>query len=366
MAVTQTQNLPPQYIEDLSQDYATQLKGLTSIPLDTGRFAPKIAPQDQYQQDAYTLGGQGVGAYQPYLTQAGAYATPTGYESFMSPYQQDIIDTTMSDFDKQAAQGILGIGQAAAQTGNLGGGREGVMRSEYQSQSDLNRAKLLAQLRQQGFGQAQQLAHQGYQQQMQMGQQLPSWQAGDISQLGQLGGVQQAQAQAELGATQEANRLTAMEPYERLGQYGTGVTGLIQGVGNQYQTSVMPNPTPLQTALGTASVLGGIYGNIGTRQGSPQTTTTPTQLGTSGMNMLSGTYPWAPPSMGSDARLKTDIESIGQSPAGVNVYSFKYKGDDKTYQGVMAQEVPWASIKGDDGYYRVDYSKVDVEFKRLL
>ena len=67
----------------------------------------------------------------------------------------------------------------------------------------------------------------------------------------------------------------------------------------------------------------------------------------------------------SDIRLKTDIELTGKSPAGVNIYSFKYKGDDKTYEGVMAQEVPWASIKGDDGYYRVDYSKVDVEFKRL-
>ena len=124
---------------------------------------------------------------------------------------------------------------------------------------------MLAQLRQQMFGQAQGLAQQGYQQQMQMGQQLPAWQAGDISQLGQLGGIQQAQAQAELGATQEGNRLTAMEPYERLGQYGTGVTQLIQGMPGQYGTSVMPNPTPLQTALGTASVLGGIYGNIGNR-----------------------------------------------------------------------------------------------------
>jgi len=67
----------------------------------------------------------------------------------------------------------------------------------------------------------------------------------------------------------------------------------------------------------------------------------------------------------SDIRLKTDIELTGQSPTGVNTYSFKYKGDDKTYEGVMAQEVPWASIKGDDGYYLVDYSKVDVTFKRL-
>ena len=224
MAIQETRTLPAQFITDIGKDYATQLKGLTSIPLATDQFAPKVAPQDEAQQQAYQLGQAGVGAYEPYLTQAGAYATPTAYQQFMSPYQQDIIDTTMADFDKQAAQGILGIGQAAAQTGNLGGGREGVMRSEYQSSSDLNRARLLAQLRQQGFGQAQQLAQQGYQQQMQMGQQLPSWQAGDISQLGQLGAVQQAQEQAELQAQQEANRMTAMEPYERMGQYGSGVT----------------------------------------------------------------------------------------------------------------------------------------------
>ena len=262
MAVTQTQQLAPQFIEDISKDYATQLKGLTSVPLDTGKFAPQVAPQDPMQAQAHQLGQAGVGAYEPYLTQAGAYATPTGYQDYMSPYQQDIIDATMQQYDKQASQGILGIGQMAAQTGNLGGGREGVMRSEYQSSSDLNRARLLAQLRQQGFGQAQQLAQQGYQQQMQMGQQLPAWQSQDIAQLGQLGAVQQAQEQAELQAQQEANRMTAMEPYERMGQYGSGVTGLIAGYPGQYQTSTMPNPTPLQTALGTASVLGGVYGNI--------------------------------------------------------------------------------------------------------
>jgi hypothetical protein len=77
-----------------------------------------------------------------------------------------------------------------------------------------------------------------------------------------LGGIQQAQAQAQLGATQEANRMQAMEPYERLGQYGAGVTGLISGYPGQYQSAMTPNPTPLQTALGTGSVLSGIYGNI--------------------------------------------------------------------------------------------------------
>ncbi len=262
MAISQQRTLPAQFIEDAGKDYATQLKGLTSVPLDTGKFAPTVAAQDPLQAQAYQLGQAGVGAYEPYLTQAGAYSGPTAYQSFMSPYQQDIIDTTMADFDKQAAQQLSGIGQLAAQSGNLGGGREGVMRSEYMTQSDRNRAAMLAQLRQQMFGQAQAAAGQGFQQQMQMGQQLPAWQAGDISQLGQLGGIQQAQAQAEADAQREANRMTAMEPYERMGIYGSGITGLISGYPGQYQTSVVPNPTPLQTALGTGAVLGGIYGNL--------------------------------------------------------------------------------------------------------
>ena len=286
MAIQETRTLPAQFITDVGKDYATQLKGLTSIPLDTGKFAPQVAPQDPAQAQAYQLGQAGVGAYEPYLTQAAAYAGPTGYQQFKSPYQQDILDTTMADFDVQAQKGIAGIGQLAAKSGNLGGGREGVMRSEYQSSSDRQRAGLLAQLRQQMFGQAQQGAQTGYNQQMQMGQQLPAWQAGDISQLGQLGGIQQAQAQAELGATQEANRMTAMEPYERLGQYGTGVTGLIQGMPGQYGTSVMPNPTPLQTALGTAAVMGGVYGNIGGRQG----TNLANQTTRAGLNMVGTPY----------------------------------------------------------------------------
>ena len=289
MAISQQRTLPAQFIEDAGKDYATQLKGLTSVPLDTGKFAPSVAAQDPLQAQAYTLGQAGVGAYEPYLTQAGAYAGPTGYQQFMSPYQQDIIDTTMADFDTQAAKQLSGIGQLAAKSGNLGGGREGVMRSEYMTQSDKNRASMLAQLRQQMFGQAQGLAQTGYQQQMQMGQQLPAWQAQDISQLGQLGAIQQAQAQAEADATREANRMTAMEPYDRMGVYGSGITGLISGYPGQYQTSVTPNPTPLQTALGTGAVLGGIYGNLGNR--SNTNTNLASQTMQTGLNMVGGMRP---------------------------------------------------------------------------
>jgi len=67
----------------------------------------------------------------------------------------------------------------------------------------------------------------------------------------------------------------------------------------------------------------------------------------------------------SDVRLKTDIQLLGKSPAGTNIYSFKYKQLEGTYQGVMAQEVLWASELVDNGYYIVDYNKLDVEFRRL-
>jgi hypothetical protein len=261
MAIEQVQNLPQQYVTDLGVDYGKQLAGLTSIPLDTAKLAPQVAGQDALQTQAYNLAGQGVGAYQPFLTQQAAYSGPQAYQSFMSPYQQDVIDATLADFDKQAAQDMSGIGLMAAQSGNLGGGREGVMRSELASQSNLDRAALLATLRQGGFGQAQNLAQTAFNQQGQLGGNIQDFQTADINQLGRLGGLQQAQTQAVLDAQREANRLEAFEPYERLGTYGSGVASLFSGnapFGNQ--STVTPNPTPLQTALGTASVLSGIFG----------------------------------------------------------------------------------------------------------
>jgi len=273
MAVQQTQALPPQYVEDLQKDLGTQLTALTAAPLDTSKFAPQVAAQDQAQKDAYTMAttqGQGIGAFQPYITQAGAYSGPTGYQPFMSPYQQDVIDATLAEYDQQAAAGLTGIGQQAAMSGNLGGGREGVMRSQYQNKSDMNRALLQSGLLQQGFTQANQLANQAFGQQMQLGQnqqglaaQVPGLYGQDISTLGSAGATQQAQEQAQLDATREANRLAAYEPYERLGFQQTGIASIASGAPGQYQSMVTPNPTPLQNALGIAGVAGGLMTGYG-------------------------------------------------------------------------------------------------------
>ena len=262
MAIEQVQNLPQQYVTDLGADYGKQLAGLTSIPSDTARLAPQVAAQDPLQTQAYNLAGSGVGAYQPYLTQQAAYSGPQDHQNFQSPYQQDVIDATLSEFDNQTQAGMTGIGQLAAQSGNLGGGREGVMRAEYMSNQDANRAFINSKLLQQGFNQSNLNAQTAFNQQGQLGSNIQNFQTADINQLGRLGGLQQLQDQAGLDATREANRLEAFEPYERLGTYGSGVASLFSGnapFGNQ--STITPNATPLQTALGTGITLSGIFGN---------------------------------------------------------------------------------------------------------
>jgi len=274
MAVEQHQTLPAPFLTDVTKDYAKRLGQVTAPAMDTSKFAPTVAPQDPYQTQAYGRVPGGIGAYQNYISQAGAYDTaaagysgPSAYQQFVTPYQQDIIDTTMSDFDKQSSQGILGIGEMAAKSGNLGGGREGVMRSEYQNQSDLNRAQLLAQLRQQMFTQGQQGAQTAFGQQQQLGATqrgmaslVPQLYSADTAAYGAMGAQQQAQAQAVADADREKERMAAYEPYERLGYLGSGITGMLGGYPGQYQSTITPNPTPLQTALGIGTGLAGMYG----------------------------------------------------------------------------------------------------------
>ena len=271
MAVQQSQLLPAPFLTDVTKDYAKRLGAVGAAPLETGAFAPKVAPQDQAQLDAYTRAttqGQGIGAYQPYITQAAAYTGPSAYSDFMSPYQQDVIDATLTEYDKQAARGIQGIADLATRSGNLGGGREGVMRSEYQTQSDLNRALLQSGLLQQGFGQAQQARQQDFQNrfgifeaQTGLAGALPQLQRADIASLGQVGAAQQLQQQRILDAQAEANRLQAFEPQSRLDTFGRGIAQLISGYPGSSQVSQTPNLTPLQTALGVAATVGGLFGD---------------------------------------------------------------------------------------------------------
>jgi len=270
MAVTQSQLLPAPFLTDVTKDYAKDLGALTSAPLDTSQFAPQVAPQDAYQTQAYNLAGSGIGAYQPYITQASAYTGPTGYQDFMSPYQQDVIDATLQDFDRQAAMQRQNIGQRAMSSGAFGGARQGVAEAEYDAASDRNRSSILSGLLQTGFGQAQQAAQQAFsnqgalaQAQQGLGQFLPTAQRADIQTLGAVGGIQQSQAQAALDAQRQAAQTAAYEPFQRLNVFGSGVTGLMGGMQNFGDVVKMtPDPSPLQSALGIGTSVAGILGAL--------------------------------------------------------------------------------------------------------
>ena len=193
------------------------------------------------------------------VTAAGITAAQT---PFLSPFQQQVIDTTLAEFDRQRGMREQQIGDAAVRAGAFGGARQGLLESDFIAQSDQDRAALQAQLQQTGFQQAEAARQQAIANQLGFAQGLPALQAQEIGLLGQVGATQQAQTQAVLDAQREAERAAAFEPYERLGFFGSGVTGLMGGYPAQFQFSSIPNPTPLQTALGTGATLAGIYGAI--------------------------------------------------------------------------------------------------------
>jgi hypothetical protein len=177
----------------------------------------------------------------------------------MSPYQQDVISSTLKEFDIQSQKGLGAIAQSALQAGAFGGGREGVARAEYMSASDRNRAALQAQLLQQGFGQAQDLAARQYQQQIELAQQAPALAGQQISALTTLGGLQQSQAQALASARQQLAQQQYMQPLQATQALGSGITSLIAGYPGSQQVQTQPSPTPLQTALGAGATLAGVY-----------------------------------------------------------------------------------------------------------
>jgi len=262
MAITETRTLPAQFIEDIGKEYAKQLTAGTAVPVDTSKFAPQVAAQDPLQQEAARLAGTGIGAFQPYLQAAQAATGPQAYQAYMSPYQQQVIDTTLSEFDRQRAIQEKSLADQAIAAGAFGGGREGVQRAEFASQSARDRAAIQAQLLQQGFGQAQQAAAQQYQQQVGLASLLPQLQRADISTLGQVGAAQQSQQQAILDAQRQAAQTSAYEPLQRLGFFGSGVTGLLGGYPAQYQFGQTPSASPLQTAIGVGTGLAGIFGAL--------------------------------------------------------------------------------------------------------
>ena len=263
MATTTTEIKPATFIEGESKLYLDQLKeaigNLKGGDLSQIFGSQFVAGQDPLQLQAQQAALAGIGGYQPYLQSAAASAGPTGYQQFMSPYQQDVINTTLADYDIQAQKGLPQLAAQAINAGAYGGGREGVQRAEYQSASDRNRASLQAQLLQQGFGQAQGLAQQNIANQLQLGGAQQSFLGQDVGALSTLGGINQAQNQAQLQAQQQLLQAQSQQPIQAAQTLGSGIMGLISGYPGSSQQTVQPTPGALQTGLSAASTLAGIY-----------------------------------------------------------------------------------------------------------
>lgn len=305
----------PDYLKPGIEKYLDAATLQAGQAMDTSKFAPQVAGLGALQQQAQQLAasqaglgtlqfdpttgsvsgvqGTGVAGYQPYLqtaeqtlggvqpfiTAAQGQTGPQAYKAFESPYQSAVRDATLASFDEQAKQRQLGLSDAAIAAGAFGGGREGVQRAEYQRKSDMDRALLNAQLNQAGFTQANQLAAQAFGQQGQLaGLQsgLANQQLGLATtqpQLAQQGiGLAQGLGQQDFGyrqavsdTGQQANRMAAFEPVERLQRFGQGLTGVGGGLGSVQTTMGTPPPQQspmagaLQAGIGAFS-LGKLFG----------------------------------------------------------------------------------------------------------
>jgi Arc/MetJ-type ribon-helix-helix transcriptional regulator len=291
MAEQTTISRPAPYLEAAGQTLLDLTTKLTGQPVDTSKFAPSIAGQNVLtqaaQQQAATqagLGslsfdpttgavtgagaGTGIAGYQPFLQQAQAYSGPQAYQGFMSPYQQDVIDTTLSQFDIQAQKGMQPLAASQVAAGAFGQGRGQVQAAEYQSQSDLNRALLQAQLQQQGFGQAQQAAALAQQQQAGLASLQPSLAQSQIQQLGAAGTSNLAYEQAIRDAQAQAGQLAAYEPYNRLQFLSATTGGLLAGQPQAYMTQQQGGAgtaSPLSSALSGAATIYGLGSLFGGR-----------------------------------------------------------------------------------------------------
>ena len=262
MAETITQiNQPAPFIEAAAKPFLNQLTQAVG-GLQTQNLADQFGPQfvagpSTLQTQAQNL-ASGLGGFEPFLQTAAASTGPQAYQQFMSPFQQDVISTTLQEFDRQAQKGLGSISDAAIRRGAFGGARQGVAESEFMTQSDKNRAALQAQLLQQGFGQAQTAAQQNFANQMNLASQVPALQGQQVAGLTTLGGALQGQRQAELSAQQQLKQQQLMQPLTAAQTYGQGIMGLISGYPTT-TTTTQPTPSALQSALGAGATLAGVY-----------------------------------------------------------------------------------------------------------
>ena len=244
MAVEETRVLPAPVLSKALESYVDLLPGMMGKPIDTTKYDPQVADRTQLQKDAMTAAGG-----------LGSLVGPDAYKSFMSPYQNEVMDATLSEFDKQQTIGQTGLRDSAIGSGAYGGARAGIQQAEYMNQGAVNRAQLQAQLLNQGFTQANQLAEQDMMRRQGLGNYMTALGKDKL-------GYDTAKIDAGIMAAREAE----YEPYTRLGLIGNMMASINPGsfgsttVG--YQPSAAP-ASPMASWLGGAAGAGGVLGKLG-------------------------------------------------------------------------------------------------------
>ncbi|WP_293319123.1 hypothetical protein [Phenylobacterium sp.] len=326
---TVTQQIP-EYFKEIQERTLRRAEDLGNRPYQafTGQ---RIAPVSALEQAAANVFEQQI---LPGAANLGAIGAQTfdvqAAQDYMNPYTNTVIQSTLADLGEQFGQQERNLASRAIGAGAFGGTRFGVEsalgRERYLDQV----ADVSSRLRQAGFESGAQRFARDRAAQLQ---------------------AQQAQLASLSGA---AAGLTAAGGLER---------GIQQaGLAEAYRDFIEEREYPVEQVRQVVGALAGApirtYGEE--RSGFVGTPV----AGPSAFGQIAGAAGAVAPFF-SDIRLKDDIQLVGKSRSGINIYNFRYKGDNKKYQGVMAHQVPQASEVHTNGYLYVDYSKIDVDFKEI-
>lgn len=360
-STTQSQSvtqLPPWVNQAAQQNYAfAQNAAMQPLQQFQGQTVANVGPQMQQGWNLAATSGGSAGADQYNASQAAYLAglgqtpeqvTPqrlasTNLQPYMNPYTSSVINATLPIMKQNLGLQQAGNEANATNAGAFGGSRLGVQQGVTQAQGAMDMGQMAAQLNQANYGQAQagaqfdigqnlaaqQLNQQAQQNQLgynltaagglaNLGQQAQRNQAANFTELMTAGSAEQQQAQNQINANLAKFQQAWQYPYQQLGvvQSALGMTPYGQAQQGTSQTQTQAAANPLGEALGGLQALGGLFGGGG-------------MFGAGGL-------------FGSDRSMKTDIAKVGMHPAGVPLYSYRYKGDPKTYPkvvGPMAEDV---------------------------
>jgi hypothetical protein len=331
----------PEYFKEIQERTLRRGETEFSKPYQayTGQRIAQLNPMEQAAANVYTnqilpQSGQLAGIGQDIAT-AGAqtYDTATA-QAYANPYENQVVSGALRDLREAYGQSQQSLNASAIGAGAFGGSRQGIQNVLGAERFIESAGDTSARLRQAGFESG-----------------ANRFMADRSAQMSGLGAKLGA-ATTQIGALERASA--------GLAGYGTQARGIEQaGLAEGYRDFIE------EREFGGNQVkqmIGALSGAPIRSYGEERTgyTTTPV-AGPSMFGQVTG----ALTAINSDIRLKDDIKLVGKSPSGIKIYNFKYKGDDKKYQGVMAHQVPQASIVNDEGYLMVDYNKLDVEFKEI-